>query len=255
MFIINPLHGGLSGLFASHPSTAERIARLRAMTAAPRRVRAGHGAEKRTKEGELHLNSPSGQPSRKAALAMVSAVLRQKRSLDSQLDMLRGMDTRDAGFARALASGTLRHLGILEAVVRKYVPKAPPPHKAGATSEILLLGACELLILETAPHAAVDAANILANEGSAVHFKPLINAVPAPDGARRRGQSGRAGPGAPVDARLAVAPLAQAIWRSRDPRMAEAQQMPPPLDIVLKNDEAEYPESKPLFGRCGGCMA
>jgi heat shock protein HtpX len=31
MFIINPLHGGLSGLFASHPSTEERIARLKAM--------------------------------------------------------------------------------------------------------------------------------------------------------------------------------------------------------------------------------
>lgn len=31
MFIVNPLHGGFSGLFASHPSTDERIARLRAM--------------------------------------------------------------------------------------------------------------------------------------------------------------------------------------------------------------------------------
>jgi heat shock protein HtpX len=31
MFIVNPLHGGMSGLFASHPPTAERIARLRAM--------------------------------------------------------------------------------------------------------------------------------------------------------------------------------------------------------------------------------
>ena len=31
MFIINPLHGGLSGLFSTHPPTAERIARLRAM--------------------------------------------------------------------------------------------------------------------------------------------------------------------------------------------------------------------------------
>ena len=39
MFIINPLHGGgLSGLFASHPPTEERIARLRAMaTQAPPR--------------------------------------------------------------------------------------------------------------------------------------------------------------------------------------------------------------------------
>ena len=34
MFIINPLHGGgLSSLFASHPSTDERIARLQAMAA------------------------------------------------------------------------------------------------------------------------------------------------------------------------------------------------------------------------------
>lgn len=34
MFIVNPLHGGgLAGLFASHPSTEERIARLKAMAA------------------------------------------------------------------------------------------------------------------------------------------------------------------------------------------------------------------------------
>lgn len=33
MFIVNPLGGGLSGLFASHPSTEERIARLRTMAA------------------------------------------------------------------------------------------------------------------------------------------------------------------------------------------------------------------------------
>jgi heat shock protein HtpX len=31
MFIINPLHGGISGLFATHPSTEERISRLQAM--------------------------------------------------------------------------------------------------------------------------------------------------------------------------------------------------------------------------------
>ena len=36
MFIVNPLHGGnWSGLFASHPSTEERIARLRDMAAGP----------------------------------------------------------------------------------------------------------------------------------------------------------------------------------------------------------------------------
>jgi heat shock protein HtpX len=35
MFIVNPLHGNFSGLFASHPSTAERIARLKAMAGTP----------------------------------------------------------------------------------------------------------------------------------------------------------------------------------------------------------------------------
>jgi heat shock protein HtpX len=38
MFIVNPLHGNLSGLFASHPSTAERIARLKAMASEPARA-------------------------------------------------------------------------------------------------------------------------------------------------------------------------------------------------------------------------
>jgi len=34
MFIVNPLHGGIGGLFATHPPTEERIARLRAMAGA-----------------------------------------------------------------------------------------------------------------------------------------------------------------------------------------------------------------------------
>jgi heat shock protein HtpX len=38
MFIINPLHGGLSGLFSTHPPTQERIARLRAMSNGGARV-------------------------------------------------------------------------------------------------------------------------------------------------------------------------------------------------------------------------
>jgi heat shock protein HtpX len=32
LYIVNPLHGGLAGLFSTHPSTQERVARLRAMS-------------------------------------------------------------------------------------------------------------------------------------------------------------------------------------------------------------------------------
>src|ERR1700744_5788644 len=120
----------------------------------------------------------TGLPARKAALAILSGVLQKRRPLDAQLDQLAGLEVRDAGFARALVSQTLRHMGALDAVLRKFVAKPLAPHKAGAASEILLLGACELLILKVAAHAAVDAANDLAaKDPKAVHFKPLINAV------------------------------------------------------------------------------
>lgn len=36
LYIVNPLHGGISGLFSTHPSTAERVKRLRSMALQPR---------------------------------------------------------------------------------------------------------------------------------------------------------------------------------------------------------------------------
>jgi len=191
----------------------------------------------------------AGLPARKAALAIVSGVLRSKQPLDMQLDVLRGLEARDARFARALASQTLRHLGILEAVIRDFVPKPPAAHKAGPTNEILLLGACELLILDVAPHAAVDAANFLAGgNGDSMHFKPLINAV-----LRRVAREGEAMVAELDLARLSVPDWLWQRWTQSygeavSRRTAIAQQMPPPLDIVLKNGESVYPESEPLFG-------
>ncbi len=115
---------------------------------------------------------------RQAALDILSEVLRKRRPLDAALSRVEGLESRDAGFSRAIASETLRRLGQLDALIRAFVPKPPPPHKAGPTLEILLAGACELLFLGVAPHAAVDGANRLAQaDGKAVHFKPLVNAV------------------------------------------------------------------------------
>ena len=92
--------------------------------------------------------SDTGLPARRAALSILSGVLQKRRPLDAGLDQLGGLEARDAGFARALVSETLRHMGALDAVLRKFIAKPLVPHKAGATSEILLLGACELLILK-----------------------------------------------------------------------------------------------------------
>jgi len=120
----------------------------------------------------------AGLNARKAALAILSDVLRKRRPLDAAPEHASHLEPRDAGFARAIAGETLRRFGQLDALIRGFVAKPPPPHKAGPTIEILLMGACELLFLSVAPHAAVDGANRLAqSDDKAVHFKPLINAV------------------------------------------------------------------------------
>src|ERR1700759_335713 len=178
----------------------------------------------------------TGLPARKAALAILSGVLQKRRPLDAQLDQLKGLAPRDAGFARALASQTLRHLGALDAVLRKFLQKPLAPHKAGAASEILLLGACELLILKVAPHAAVDAANQLAaKDNKAVHFKPLINAV-----LRKLATQGEMALSGTDRERLSTPDWLWSRWTAQygagtARAIARAHQQSAPVDIVLKS--------------------
>jgi 16S rRNA (cytosine967-C5)-methyltransferase len=190
-----------------------------------------------------------GLAARRAALAILSGVLQKRRPLDAGLDQLAGLETRDAGFARALASETLRHMGALDAVLRKFVAKPLAPHKAGAASEILLLGACELLILKVAPHAAVDAANELAAKDSkAVHFKPLINAV-----LRKVAKEGDAVLSGLDRERLSTPDWLWSRWSAHYDAgtaraIARAHQQAAPVDIVLKSPDAAFPLSEALFG-------
>ena len=114
-----------------------------------------------------------------AANRAIGECLRGKRPLDAALDEnVASLPARDRGFAEAIANETMRRFGQLDDVLRRFVPRRPPPHKAGPTLEILLAGICELLFLHVPAHAAVDAANRLAAaDAKAVHFKPLINAT------------------------------------------------------------------------------
>jgi 16S rRNA (cytosine967-C5)-methyltransferase len=191
----------------------------------------------------------TGLPARRAALAILSGVLQKRRPLDAGLDQLVGLPTRDAGFARALVSGALRHMGALDAVLRKFVAKPLAPHKAGTASEILLLGACELLILKVAPHAAVDAANELAaKDAKAVHFKPLINAV-----LRKVAKDGEAVLSGLDRERLSTPDWLWTRWAAQYDAgtarlIARAHQQEAPIDIVLRSPEAVFPPSDQLFG-------
>ena len=187
---------------------------------------------------------PPGFAARKAALAILSEVLRKKRPLDAAAAEALGaakLAPRDAGFARAIAATSLRRFGQLEAAIRHFVPKPPSPHKCGPALEILIAGACELLFLNVAPHAAVDAANRLAQADSkAVHFKGLINAV-----LRRVAREGQAAIAA-QDASLLntpdwlwprwVAHFGEETARS----IAQSHLGVPPLDLTLKTEDDPY---------------
>lgn len=115
--------------------------------------------------------------------------------------------------------------------------------------EILLLGACELLILKGAAHAAVDAANNLAAaDNKAVHFKSLINAV-----LRRVAREGESVRGGRDTVRLNTPDWLWTRWSAQygadvARAIADAHTKEAPLDITLKSDDAVYPESQALFG-------
>jgi 16S rRNA (cytosine967-C5)-methyltransferase len=196
------------------------------------------------------VSEPAGLPARAAAQAILAEVLRRRRPLDSALEVLKHLSPRDAGFARAIASETMRRFGQLEALVRVFVEKLPAPHRAGPTFEILLAGACELLFLDVPAHAAVDGANLLAQrDAKAVHFKSLINAV-----LRRAVREGAATLAGQDAARLNTPDWLWPRWQEaygKDiaRRIAEAHGAPAPLDIVLKDETVSadlVPGGQPL---------
>ncbi|MGN6517026.1 MAG: RsmB/NOP family class I SAM-dependent RNA methyltransferase [Rhizomicrobium sp.] len=196
--------------------------------------------------------SAPGISARAAAVKILGEVLRRHRPLDAvETDLLAQspLEPRDAGFARAIAGETLRRFGQIDAILRNFVPKAPPPHRAGPTLEILMAGICELLFLDVAPHAAVDAANRLAAaDNKAVHFKSLINAV-----LRRVSREGKEIVAAQDAARLNTPDW---LWRSwtdaygetTASAVAAAHLVRPPTDFVLKDDASPPPDAAQLFG-------
>ena len=117
--------------------------------------------------------------SRAVALDLLQATLGGGRQLDDALakhDGLAGLERRDRAFVRLLVATTLRRLGQIDALIEHCLAR-PLPAQAGEVRDILRLGICQLLILGTPPHAAVDSAVRLAASRGHFHHKKLVNAV------------------------------------------------------------------------------
>jgi 16S rRNA (cytosine967-C5)-methyltransferase len=175
----------------------------------------------------------TGLQARRAALDIFCEVMDRRRPLEAALTCAQGLDPRDAHFARAIASETLRRLGQLQDLIARFVKKPPPRHKAGATLEILLLGACELVFLDVPAHAAVNGAvGLAAGDDKAKHFKGLVNAV-----LRKIAAEGKALAAAQDAARLNLPDWLWSRWcdaygEETTRGIAAAQLGVPPLDLV-----------------------
>jgi 16S rRNA (cytosine967-C5)-methyltransferase len=108
-------------------------------------------------------------PTRAAALALLTAVLDRHRAMEEALDALPPSDPRDRAAAHRIAAAVLRRLGSLDAVLEPLLRREPPPE----VRQALRIGAAELLLLGTPPHAAVASCVDLVPRP----FAGLVNAV------------------------------------------------------------------------------
>jgi 16S rRNA (cytosine967-C5)-methyltransferase len=172
------------------------------------------------------------------SLDVLGAVLRRGRALDEALDGhsdLAHMEARDRAFVRNLTATALRRKGQIDALLAGFLERPPPP-KAAAVTDILRLGAAQILFFETAAHAAVDTAVNLTRARRQQTYAGLVNAV-----LRRLVRDGPALRDAQDAARLNTPDWLWDSWtaaygEATCRRIAEAHLAEPPLDLSFKGD-------------------
>ncbi len=173
---------------------------------------------------------------RSVALDLLAAVLGDKRPLDEAVDThpaMPGLARRDRAFARHLLITTIRRLGQIDAAIAACLDRRLP-RKARPVTDLLRLGVCQLLFLETPPHAAVDTAVRLARARDMGPYAKMVNAV-----LRRIGREGRALIAAQDAPRLNTPDWLWDTWSAAYGnevcrRIAEAHLDQAPLDLSVK---------------------
>jgi len=187
-----------------------------------------------------------GLPARRAAVGLLTAILIKRQPLDDALvnspasRVMLSMAERDRGLARAIVSTAIRHKGQLDAVLDAFIDK-PLPKSSGPLREILLSAACQLLFLNTPPHAAIDlAVNQAKQDRNARHFDKLANAV-----LRRVASEGSAIIKAQNGPRLNTPNWLWDRWvknyhEETAQRIAQANMASAALDLTVKEDPAGW---------------
>ena len=178
--------------------------------------------------------SAPGLAARRGAADLVAAVLERHESLSDLIAAgngpLAGLEPGERARAQSLATGVLRHLGRIDAVLAGFVRKAPPPHAMNA----LRLAVAEMRLDGVPDHAAVDGAVRLARgHPKGQHVAGLVNAV-----ARKVAVGGVPLWESASEAGLPdwlAGPVADAWGATALAGVEAAHLREPPLDLTLKN--------------------
>lgn len=165
-------------------------------------------------------------PTREAAFDLLSAVLKDRRSLDAALDALpAAVPPRDKAAAHRIAATVLRRTGTLDAVLERHLRRAPPD----PVLNILRIGAAGLLLLETPRHAAVATSVALARTRGLAPFTGMVNAV-----LRKVADAGAQALEGLDEPRLDTPVWLWTAWGALARQIASAHQSEAPLDLTLK---------------------
>jgi 16S rRNA (cytosine967-C5)-methyltransferase len=187
-----------------------------------------------------------GLATRRIAVDILEAVLRNRQPLDEQLSGkmahagFLALDERDRALARNIVATTLRRLGTLRHLIHKFLDKGLPPD-APQLEFVLMIGAAQILFLDVPDHAAVDLSVRLvqANKNQA-HYSGLANAV-----LRRMVREGKAALAKTDKAALDTPAWILHRWSkaygqdtARDIAIANGHEAA--LDLTVKNDPAAW---------------
>lgn len=165
-------------------------------------------------------------PTRDIAYDILVSVLDRRRSLEYALDQApAGVSPRDRAAVHRLAATVLRRLGTLDAVLRPLLTRPPPPPVRLA----LLLGAAQLLFLQTPAHAAVGTIVDLVRRRRLAPFAGLVNAV-----LRRIASAGERALDGLDQARLDVPAWLWTSWGKQARSIAQVIRQEAPLDLTLR---------------------
>lgn len=120
-----------------------------------------------------------GVITRQAAFEILENVLQRRQPLDQSIDQARGLNglnTRDRAFVRMTVATTLRRLGQIDDIIRRFTDKPEPPSPP-ALHTILRMGIAQILFMDVPDHAAVDTHVELAVAENLSRQKGFINAI------------------------------------------------------------------------------